>query len=132
MNVLTASQLAKLSFKAWRKVLLSHILAIFVTKLSLSNDKSRNILKVFIQHCTMWKIHKKIMNQCKICDFKSPRRTTLKAHVKQVHVVHLVRSVWHLRCCLVITIQTRLVNTIMYRLYVDLQTGHCCCLVATI
>ena len=53
MNVLTASQLAKFFSKAWRKVLLSHILAIFVTKLSLSNDKSRNILKVFIQHCTM-------------------------------------------------------------------------------
>ena len=54
MDVLTDSQLVKLTFKAWRKVLYSHVLAIFVTKLFISNDKVRNILETCIQHCSMF------------------------------------------------------------------------------
>ena len=54
MDVLTPTQLSKLTSRAWRKVLYSHVLAIFVTKLSISNDKVRNILETCIQHCSMF------------------------------------------------------------------------------
>ena len=54
LDILSEEQLKKLTSKAWRKVILSNVLAYFVTKLFLSNDKFRNILETFIQHCSMF------------------------------------------------------------------------------
>ena len=54
LDILSEEQLKKLTSKAWRKVILSNVLANFVTKLSLSNDKVRNISGTFIQHSSMF------------------------------------------------------------------------------